>query len=240
MIDEEKVRDLYNNLEVIWDQRDCWHFHTYSIINRSLQDFFKQQNREGTLGKVLLAGSGGNAYGTHSEQVIHLDIAENLLKNVSNAVVGSVTCCPFQDNSFDTIICVGSVLNYVDAMETIREFSRILKDGGKLILEFESSESFEYLFTEPYKKSVGLANTFYRFKEEKIWVYSFDYIKSITEHYFFSINKEESIHLISPLIYRLTKKEKFSSKFSSLDKILSYFDFFRKRACNKIIYLDKF
>lgn len=52
---------------------------------------------------------------------------------------------PFAENSIDNILCVGSVLNYCDAIAAISEFNRVLKYNGHLILEYESSWGFEYI-----------------------------------------------------------------------------------------------
>ena len=45
---------------------------------------------------------------------------------------------PFAENSIDNILCVGSVLNYCDAIAAISEFNRVFKYNGHLILEYES------------------------------------------------------------------------------------------------------
>jgi len=45
-----------------------------------------------------------------------------------------VESLPFKDSSFDTIVCLG-VITYLESVEkTLREFSRILRPGGVLIL----------------------------------------------------------------------------------------------------------
>ena len=65
-----------------------------------------------------------------------------------------------KDHELDFILCVGSVINYTDALCTIQEFSRILNSGGYLILEFENSYSFEYFLTNSFKKKANIVNTF--------------------------------------------------------------------------------
>ncbi len=59
---------------------------------------------------------------------------------------------PFNNLFFDNILCVGSVLNYCDALTALSELSRVLKPNGNLILEYESSWGFEYLHKSCYKK----------------------------------------------------------------------------------------
>jgi ubiquinone/menaquinone biosynthesis C-methylase UbiE len=49
-------------------------------------------------------------------------------------VVGSVTDMPFKSNSFDCIFCVDVLQHVPDLEKAIKEFRRVLKKGGKLIL----------------------------------------------------------------------------------------------------------
>lgn len=73
-----------------------------------------------------------------------------------NYIIGSVEPIPLPDNSVDGIICAGSVVNYVDIQKAISEFSRVLKPHGFLIMEYERSNSAEFLFSKNYAKIVFL------------------------------------------------------------------------------------
>lgn len=57
---------------------------------------------------------------------------------------GSVTCLPFQDRSFDWLVSSG-VLTCLpspkDAADALREFHRVLKPGGVLVVDFFNSAS---------------------------------------------------------------------------------------------------
>lgn len=94
--------------------------------------------------KVLEVGSG---YGTHSQVILNtgaqltaLDISEQslnllrtLLPSVQRTVVGNMETLPFSDSSFDVITCC-AVLSYGNRNNIFKEFSRVLKPGGKLII----------------------------------------------------------------------------------------------------------
>ena len=47
---------------------------------------------------------------------------------------GSVTNLPFENNSFDAILCQHILMNIEDKAAAVKEFYRVLKPGGKLVL----------------------------------------------------------------------------------------------------------
>ncbi len=93
---------------------------------------------------VLNARSGGNSYNLKCKQH-HVDIADKKISHLELFTVSSIENLPFNDDCFDGIICVGSVINYCDAMQTISEFSRVLKRNDILIIEFENSYGYEFI-----------------------------------------------------------------------------------------------
>jgi ubiquinone/menaquinone biosynthesis C-methylase UbiE len=91
-----------------------------------------------------------------SENHLYTDLIVGSLRNVPLAVVSDAEQLPFPVNTFGIAICVGSVINYCSAASAISEFVRVLKSGGLLVLEFETSDSFEFLFTHDLSKGVTL------------------------------------------------------------------------------------
>ena len=51
-------------------------------------------------------------------------------------VAGDAHRLPFEDGSFDTLVCVRVVHNLADPGQVFREFARVLSPGGTLVLEF--------------------------------------------------------------------------------------------------------
>jgi len=47
---------------------------------------------------------------------------------------GSVTALPFDDHSFDAVLCQHILMNIEDKAKAVKEFYRVLKPGGKLVL----------------------------------------------------------------------------------------------------------
>jgi ubiquinone/menaquinone biosynthesis C-methylase UbiE len=232
-LDIDNIKNFYNEINNIWPTKDKWHTYTKKTIHEFIRVISKKYSLHSNHLKILNAGSAGEEYSVSCTHY-HVDIANEKLKNIPNSYITSIENLPFENNFFDICICVGSVINYCDALQTISEFARVLKENGVLILEFESSESFEFLFDIPFGKSAYIIKTFYVDSEQLIWVYSKKYIKNILESFGFSIKIVKEFHIVSALIYRITRNANFSSKFSVLDKILGK-TLLRKYACNIIL-----
>ena len=125
--------------------------HTYSAEKRIVEKWLEQYSTDGM--RILNAGSGGTEYKTAGE-IIHLDIIEKFVCAFKDYIVGSVEDINLPNNCIDGVICVGSVLNYCDAQKAISEFSRILKPQGFYVLEFERSNSAEFLWTTNHGKYI--------------------------------------------------------------------------------------
>lgn len=145
-VDLNEVKNFYNATPEIWAADDQWHQWSLGQIQGYLNGItFSSQD------SVLNAGSGGNSYNISCGEMVHVDVAEKKLEGIPNAVVSSVESMPFPDARFDSIVCVGSVINYCDAGAVIAEFSRLSKPGAVLVLEFENSGGFEYRKKACYK-----------------------------------------------------------------------------------------
>lgn len=148
----EKVRSLYNQLDNMWEA-DPWHDHTRKRLTIHLQ---KQAHLAETANVVLHLGSAGDSYGLQGRWSCHIDLAEKRLLGTSGAVVGDVHSLPIQRHSVDFCTCVGSVLNYCDAVVVLRQISNALKPGAHFVLEFETSDSWEFMGTPAYRQSATL------------------------------------------------------------------------------------
>jgi ubiquinone/menaquinone biosynthesis C-methylase UbiE len=230
-LDQERIRNFYENIPEIWPQDNAWYYYLKSGIEKYIQKKCKPYVNA----YILNAGSGGNSYGIVSDNMYHVDIAGNKIIGLKNAVVASVENLPFSDEMFDYIICVGSVINYCDAIVTIAEMSRVLKKRGTLILEFENSFSFEYLDKIEYGKSAEIVTTKYMEQPHHQWVYSFAYIKNILKRYSLKIYNLSVFHILSGLHYNKYNDENAAANFAKFDYIIQYIPLFRKRAANIIL-----
>lgn len=236
-IDIEKVKQLYNEMDNIWPTDDKWYMHTYKEISLYLEEFEKTHSiNANTL--ILNAGSAGNTYGILGKH-FHIDISEKHLINVPNSTVGNIEDMPFDDSSFDVCICVGSVINYCDAMCSLGEIFRVLKPHGFLVLDYDQSKSFEFIGTSHYSKNAEIIETFNSGHIDKTWIYSEKYIASILKSCHFIIKKTHHYHCISPLVYRLLKDETKASKYASWDKAFSKIPLLKHISCNVILTAQK-
>ena len=188
---------------------------------------------------ILNAGSGGNNYGIIKGKMIHLDIAENKLKDVSNYCVASIENIPFNDNTFDIIICVGSVINYCDCIKSISELLRTLKNGGILLLEFESSWSYEYIKKPFYKQDIALISVNYIENNHKQWLFSPYYIKKAIYSYGGVIENEIGYHLFSALVANFTNDDNICSKFTLFDNMFKNIPCINNHYSNYILKVTK-
>lgn len=232
-LDQDKIKLFYNNIPNVWWENDPWHEYSKKIITAYIKnkDFFRNSI-------VLNAGSAGNSYDINCGTMYHVDIADEKIKGINNAVVASIENLPFNANSFDNILCVGSVLNYCDAVAAISELSRVLKPNGNLILEFESSWGFEYFRKECYKRDACIITTEYIEKQHKQWLYSPKYIYNILNSYNFHVIEKYPFHIFDGLF---TNKlgDRFVVAITNMDKFFRVLPYVNEHGNNIIIHCRK-
>ena len=231
-IDYEHIKEFYNTVDNVWTD-DPWHNYYRSVIYEFIKehsDFFSN--------KILNAGSAGNTYNIICNEMYHVDIAENKLKNIENAICANIEDIPFENQSFDSIICVGSVINYCDAMSVIKEFSRLLRKSGYLILEFESSGGFEYLDSPCFGQDAYMIETWYIEESHAQWLYSPNYIYNILSNEFKVIDKK-TFHILDGVAYHFMSETKAVSLAKKTDSFIGKIPLLNKHGNNIILFAKK-
>lgn len=234
----EWVRDCYNALAVVQPSVDPYHVHTH----RELERFVWEQSealRSPKTGRLLNVGSGGKDLGIDHPRHFHVDLAENSLSKVSNAVAADVQQLPFADHTFDHVMCIGCVLNYCDAVRAIAELSRVLKPGGSLIIDWERSHSWEFIGTPTFSSNVHPIKTFYSGTTQYLWVYSDSYVQSALRASGFEVRRRHSFHLASQAVLRLVNSPRAAAWLCFLDPVLRRSRLLRSMAGHIIVLCSK-
>lgn len=232
-LSESDVREFYESVNDVWPANNMWH----KINQKEINCFVKKIDLKNDF-IILNAGSGGNEYGL-KQKIINIDISKRHNKHLKHFVQGNIESIPFETNFFDAAICVGSVINYCDAICAINELSRVIKPGGKLILEFESSYSYEYINTAAYMQSAALITTSYFNKPHRMWVYSPKYIFGLLKCANLYIRKCRPYHIISGMVIHTAKDENKAAKYACLDGLFRHIPAIRWHSGNIIVYCIK-
>ncbi len=223
----KQALENYSNKEP-WPNSDKWHKFTYKSIYKFVE---KQLKRYSTSTSVILnAGSGGTNY-PHKGNMIHLDIVDTYIKGFPDHIVASIDQIPLENSSVDIIICVGSVINYADYQRSLKEFSRILKPSGILILEFERSNSGEFLFNKKHHQQIFPQTYYYNNQKHILWMYNEHNIIDTLRLYELTTIHKYRFHTMSTLINRVGLSESKAAKYIKLDCILKPFSYGLSHNC---------
>lgn len=234
-ISHQEVISRYETIEDIWPLEDSWHSYTHKVMHGVVKNWVLGSHHDS--GKILNIGSGGASYGLPTLDITHTDLCGRRLPTGSS-VVCNAEQLPFPDGMFDVTICVGSVLNYCDALAVISEISRVTRANGRLILEFEKSDSFEYLRSKVFCKNATIVTTFYAGEKERIWVFNEKYVLSLLASMHFRVRRRKPIHLLSSALSLLLPIQ-IAAKFGFLDWIAASVPFLNRFASNVILECDR-
>jgi SAM-dependent methyltransferase len=155
---------LFDAMAEDYDALEPWYEHLYAVLHPILLDALAA-DRHGGPGhgparrrRALDAGCGTGfqtallehlGYATHGVDVAGrlLAIARRRLVSPTLALAG-VEALPYRDESFDAVACCGSTLSFVDdPAAALHELARVLKPGGRVLLELEHRGSLDLAWT---------------------------------------------------------------------------------------------
>ena len=216
---------------------DVWHAHRKkSFTKQRAVGYYGFGRRRGA--RLLNAGSGGSEYGI-TEPMIHLDLIKSRIAHCEHHLVGDVSQIPAEDDSFDVVLCVGSVLNYADPLSAVRELSRILRTGGLLILEYERSASADIFRENAFRRSCCRVKTFYGEIPTSLWVYGDGFVDGLLSAFGFGQIAEKRFQALSSVVYAITGSVAVASKCTFADRIIAQTWPFKNVAANRMLAVEK-
>lgn len=241
MIEQDAIF-VENRRRFFHDQRaeptDAWHKYAQAVIDSRTRDWFHRLG-EWRGSRILNAGSAGHNHGL-SAAMTHLDLFESQLHDVEARLVADIGNIPLPTNSFDVVICVGSVINYADPVRAIGEIARVLRIGGLLILEYERSASFEYLWPRKASGACVRVKSFYGSFETYLWVYGDGFVNGLLAASGFRLLAERRFHALSTVALAITKSPRIATWFTLGDSLFAQIWPLKLIASNRILALEKF
>ena len=214
---KSRAKVAYELMEHPWPADDIWSTYTKHSIGAFVREMVPP-----TDGMVFNAGCGGNDYGVSANATcVNLDISERQCRGLPKAVVGDVEHIPFPSNLFDVTLCVGAVLNYVQAQTTIPELVRVTKPGGLILVDFESSLSAEIMFSPQWAKPASVIERMYVDHMDKTFLYSPGHIRGIFERSGGTVLRTRGYHIATAMWERIFTKALIPRAAYSIDRLAS-------------------
>jgi SAM-dependent methyltransferase len=154
---ERATARLFDAMAEEYDTLEPWYEHLYAVLHAIVVESLAVAPA-GPPPRALDAGCGNGfqtavlerlGYRTHG-----VDIAGRLLararerRPASTFALASVEALPFAPASFDAVVCCGSTLSFVDdPRAALGELARVLKPGGRLLVEVEHRFSLDLAWT---------------------------------------------------------------------------------------------
>ncbi len=153
----DAIARLYDAMASDYDVLEPWYEHLYARMHAIL-DVALAPPSDGRHRRALDAGCGHGfqtarlrafGYETHGVDIAHALLALARGRIPAAALLrADVTALPYADASFDVISSCGSTLSYVsDPDRALGELARVLRPGGRLLLECEHKWSFDLAWT---------------------------------------------------------------------------------------------
>jgi SAM-dependent methyltransferase len=149
----DDVGRAFDEMAADYDELEPWYEHLYTRVHTVLRATLGQP-RPAAGATALDAGCGTGfqaavlealGYRTHGVDLSSalLAVARHRLPRAT-FVRGRLEALPYGGSAFDAVVCCGSTLSFVaDPAAALREIGRVLRPGGRLLLEVEHKWSLD-------------------------------------------------------------------------------------------------
>src|SRR3989338_1480564 len=187
---------LYDSTAHLYDKRH------ENATTRHLRKREMEAMKKHAKGFVLDIGCGTGAYIGVSDDYVCIDISKNMLEEASKKskkpfAVASAEILPFRNSSFNTVICMFTVLNLCDYEKAAKEMHRVLRPGGIAIVSVASVwDRKNYRFLDKLKNRYGSDVKNVRIEKEKLRFKMFakDELVSLFEKKGFELKRMHGIY----------------------------------------------
>lgn len=240
----DEIADDYEK-EIVYES--AFYYEHYKAIADFLARYLVKNNSR--ILKILDIGCGSgfwsNILREMGYEVVGIDISSRSVEKASSkglaVMVGDAENISIREESFDAAIALASVINHLDHLDKFfRDVNLVLKRGGYLIFDFDSSWSIDNLYEALIYRnhnSREIIKSFISFralrKGYKIYwdlgriyinVYSLFEIFSLLKRNGFSIRYYEPIHMFSSIIPVRVQEETKNQKIRRIIDILHRLD----------------
>jgi SAM-dependent methyltransferase len=150
------VARLFDAMADTYDVLEPWYEHLYDVLHAILRDAIGQAPYPGARAldagcgtgfqAALLAELGWRPHGVDVSARL-LDVARRRVP-ATPLTLGSVESLPYASGRFDAVVCCGSTLSFVDDPgRALTELGRVLRPGGRLLLDCEHRPSPDLVWT---------------------------------------------------------------------------------------------
>jgi SAM-dependent methyltransferase len=192
------IAAVYEAIHQAGNPEPPYHAHTTAHVSA----FLRAMVPVASPSTILDAGCGGLEYLDGRPRVVGIDLVSSTLSHRSGpAVVGDIHSQPFAAGSFECVVCVGSVANYLDLRSASQEFARVLAPRGRLILEYERSRSWLTLGTRHFSQDDVPWLVEYNGVHHVLRLYSDRFVDESLRSAGFTLEVRRCFHHLPPFIY---------------------------------------
>ena len=131
-------------------------------------------------------------------------------------IKSDITKIPLKSKSIDAVLCTDVFEHIPDAVKAVKEITRLLKKGGKLIISTPFSCNIHQL---PYFFSSGYHMNWYKYHLKKYKI-----LETNTDGNYFTQIKQELERMVTPILRKLTSYSLDNSDIGAINGAIAVID----------------
>lgn len=172
------IKEIYNMLASEYDEKHFQQNSAAEYVEKKRLDLIYPYLQKLKSLRVLDVACGTGTYLTISEkngaEVVGCDISKNMSqvcknKGIDNSFIGNYHFLPFQDNTFDLVLCINAIHYSSNPEKVLSDMKRVLTDDGIILFTYFNISNFRGInyVRKMYKKDTPITYE-HRFLSPKI------------------------------------------------------------------------